>query len=130
MTPDTKFLEMVEPVESLGRLAYSAGVRHFQRGDFARAAAAFHQATVESPRKLQYYYWWTLTDLAYGRTDLARRRMDMIVDRFRDQDFDHQSPEYRLVVRSLERVQGPLRQTLLRLEAQAIYGRPKLLASY
>ncbi|HVA48019.1 MAG TPA: hypothetical protein VNH11_16740 [Pirellulales bacterium] len=130
ITPKTTELTVVGPSEANGRWFYAAGLRHFWKLDYARAAHAFHQATLESPRKLQYHYWWIVSDLAQGKGQLARRRMDMVVRRFRDEDFDHQSPEYRLVVRSLERVQGPLRTALQRLETQALFGNSQLGANY
>ena len=130
VTPNTKKLTTVEPSEANGRWFYAAGLRHFWKLDYARGAKFFHQASLESPRKLQYHYWWILSDLAQGKNQLARRRMDMIVRRFREEDFDHQSPEYRLVVRSLERVQGPLRHELQRLETQSLFGGSLLGSNY
>ncbi|HWB12040.1 MAG TPA: hypothetical protein VG826_22635 [Pirellulales bacterium] len=130
IAPKTTELKVVEPSEANGRWFYAAGLRHFWKLDYARAARAFHQATLESPRTLQYHYWWILADLGQGKKQLARRRMDMVARRFREEDFDHQSPEYRLVVRSLERVQGPLRQSLQRLETQALFGNSQLGANY
>jgi hypothetical protein len=130
IAPKTTELKVMEPSEANGRWFYAAGLRHFWKLDYARAARSFHQATLESPRTLQYHYWWILADLGQGKAQLARRRMDMVARRFREEDFDHQSPEYRLVVRSLERVQGPLRQSLQRLETQALFGNSQLGANY
>lgn len=123
-------LPVVEPSEGNSRWFYAAGLRQFWRMDYDRAARLFHQATLEWPRKLEYHYWWILADLAKGRSQLARRRMDMVVRRFRAEDFDHQTPEYRLVIRSLERVQGPLRQALQQLETEALFGSSQLGANY
>lgn len=120
ITPNSAELKVVEPSESNGRWFYGAGLRHFWRGDYRRASPSFRQAVLESPRKLQYYYWWILSDLAAGDKTLARRRMQTAVRRFRDSDFDRQSPEYIAVVRSLERVQGPLRRQLLKLETDSL----------
>jgi hypothetical protein len=130
IAPKTTELKVVESSEGNGRWFYAAGLRQFWRMDYPRAARSFHQATLEWPRKLEYHYWWILSDLAQGKPQLARRRMDMVVRRFREEDFDHQSPEYRLVVRSLERVQGPLRQALLRLETHSLFGSSQLGANY
>ena len=130
IAPKTTELTVVEPSEANGRWFYGAGLRQFWKLDYARASRSFHQASLESPRTLQYHYWWILSDLGQGKQQLARRRMDMVVRRFREEDFDHQSPEYRLVVRSLERVQGPLRQALQRLETQALFGSSQLGANY
>lgn len=123
-------LPVVEPSEGNSRWFYAAGLRQFWRMDYEGAARSFHQATLEWPRKLEYHYWWIVADLARGRSQLARRRMDMVVRRFRAEDFDHQTPEYRLVIRSLERVQGPLRQSLQRLETEALFGSSQLGANY
>lgn len=130
IAPKTTEMTVVEPSDANGRWFYAAGLRQFWKLDYARAAGSFHQATLESPRTLQYHYWWILSDLGQGKNQLARRRMDMVVRRFREEDFDHQSPEYRLVVRSLERVQGPLRQALQRLETRALFGSSELGANY
>lgn len=120
ITPNSAELKVVEPSEANGRWFYGVGLRHFWRGDYHRAARSFRQAVLESPGKLQYCYWWILSDLAVGDQPLARRRMLTAVQRFRDSDFDRQSPDYVAVVRSLERVQGPLRRQLLKLETQAL----------
>ena len=130
IAPKTTELKVVESSEANGRWFYAAALRRFWKMDYAGAARSFHQATLEWPRKLEYHYWWILSDLAQGKPQLARRRMDMVVRRFREEDFDHQSPEYRLVVRSLERVQGPLRQALQRLETQSLFGGSQLGANY
>jgi hypothetical protein len=130
VAPKTTELKVIESSEANGRWFYAAGLRQFWRMDYARAARSFHHATLEWPRKLEYHYWWILSDLAQGKPQLARRRMDMVVRRFREEDFDHQSPEYKLVVRSLERVQGPLRQALQRLETHALFGASQLGANY
>lgn len=126
----TPELSVVEPSEGNGRWFYAAGLRQFWRLDYAGAARSFHQATLEWPRKLEYHYWWIAADLARGQPRLARRRIDMVVRRFRAEDFDHQTPEYRAVIRSLERVQGPLRQSLQRLETEALVGNSQLGANY
>ncbi|HEV7225429.1 MAG TPA: hypothetical protein VGN42_22170, partial [Pirellulales bacterium] len=120
ISPTSAQLKVVEPSEANGRWFYAAGLNHFWRGEYAQAAQSFRQAALESPRKLQYQYWRVLSDLALGDNDLARRRMATAVERFRDSDFDRQSPEYLAVVRSLERVQGPLRRQLLKLETEAL----------
>lgn len=130
IAPKTTELTVVEPSEGNGRWFYAAGLRQFWKLDYARAAQSFHQATLESPRTLQYHYFWILSDLGQGKEAIARRRMGMVVRRFREEDFDHQSPEYRQVVRALERVQGPLRHALQRLETQALVGNSQLGANY
>lgn len=130
VTPKSTELAVVEPSEAQGRWFYAAGLRHFWKRQYAQAAQSFHQASLESPRTLTYHYWWILTDLASGRKELALRRMQTVARRFREADFDHQSPEYRLIARSLERVQGPLRHELQRLETRALYGGDQLGANY
>ncbi|HEV3020918.1 MAG TPA: hypothetical protein VGX76_00565 [Pirellulales bacterium] len=121
ISPKTSELKVVEPSESHGRAFYADGLNAFRRRQYTEAAGAFRQAVLESPRKLVYYYWWTLADLAAGDEQTAARRMRTAVKRFREADFDRQSTEYRDVVRSLERVQGPLRRTLLELESKALF---------
>jgi hypothetical protein len=121
VSPQTSELKVVEPSESHGRAFYADGLNAFWKRQYSESAAAFRQAVLESPRKLVYYYWWTLADLAAGDDRAAARRMRSAVRRFREADFDHQSTEYRDVVRSLERVQGRLRRALLELENKALF---------
>lgn len=121
IVPSSRELKVVEPSEAKGRFFYGAGVRHFWHGQYDLAAEDFRQAELESPRTLAYHYWWILTELAMNRTGRAQARMQMVVERFRGSDFDRQSPEYRTVIRSLERVQGPLRRSLQRLETEALF---------
>lgn len=129
-TPVTSQLAQVAPSEANGRWFYADGLRHFWKGRFTEAARSFHQATLEAPRVLKYHYWWILADLQQGKRRLAKRRMAMIAGRFREEDFDHQSADYRIVLRSLERVQGPLRQELDGLERQALFGPTQLGANF
>jgi hypothetical protein len=121
ISPKTSKLKVVEPSESHGRVFYANGLNAFWKRQYPQAADSLRQATLESPRKIEYYYWWALADLAAGDAATAGRRMRTVVKRFREADFDRQSTEYRAVVRSLERVQGPLRRALLELESQALF---------
>jgi hypothetical protein len=121
ISPKTSELSVVEPSDAHGRAYYADGLNAFWKRHYAQAACSFRLAALESPRKLVYYYWWTLADLAGGDADTAGRRMRMVAKRFREADFDRQSTEYRDVVRSLERVQGPLRRALLELESRALF---------
>ncbi|HVC94534.1 MAG TPA: hypothetical protein VND64_12625 [Pirellulales bacterium] len=121
ISPKSSELSVVEPSDALGRAYYADGLNAFWKRHYAQAACSFRLAALESPRKLVYYYWWTLADLAGGDADTAGRRMRMVAKRFREADFDRQSTEYRDVVRSLERVQGPLRRALLELESRALF---------
>lgn len=121
ISPKTSELSVVEPSDAHGRVFYADGLNAFWKGQYLQSARSFRLAALESPRKLVYYYWWTLADLAGGDAVTAGRRMRMVARRFREADFDRQSTEYRDVVRSLERVQGPLRRALLELESRALF---------
>jgi hypothetical protein len=129
-TPVTSELAQIDPSEPDGRWFYADGLRRFWSGEFAEAAHSFHQATLESPRVLKYHYWWILANLQQGKRQIAKRRMALVARRFRQEDFDHQSSDYRIVLRSLERVQGQLRQELDRLERQALFGPSQLGANF
>ncbi len=121
ISPKTSELSVVEPSDAHGRAFYADGLNAFWKRQYTQAARSFRLAALESPRKLVYYYWWTLADLAGGDASMAGRRMRMVTRRFRESNFDRQSTEYRDVVRSLERVQGPLRRALLELESRALF---------
>jgi hypothetical protein len=121
ISPRSSELKVVEPSPSHGRLFYSRGLSAFWKRQYSRASESFRQAALESPRKIEYYYWWSLSDLAAGDNSTAAQRMRTVVKRFRETDFDRESTEYRAVVRSLERVQGPLRRALLELESKALF---------
>jgi hypothetical protein len=113
-------LRTVAPNESRGRALYEQGLRHYRSLRFEEAAESFRMASIESPRKLAYRYWNILARLANNERDAAAERMTHVV-RIYGVDPASPSPEYRRAIRSLERVQGPLRNDLFAIESAAVF---------
>ena len=66
---------------------------------------------VESSDAVTRHYWLILCELQLGKTDRARNLLRVPLNRIRDGKLS-----YDVVLRSLERVQGPLRWKLIAME--------------
>lgn len=117
ISPNVSELVEVPPSDEQGRWFYSQGMNLYFQGRFHDAAAVFRRAAVESPSKLEYQYWRVLCELAAGDSQRAYNHLRAVV---RIHGVDPQTSQYQRVIHSLERVQGPLRLELMRLEAQAV----------
>lgn len=117
VSPDVSKMEVVTPSQDAGDSFYSSGLEFFWKGRYAEAAGEFRAATLESPGTLRYYYWRVLCDIALGQSQRAATRMENAARWFR---IDKSTRDYKLVLESLERVQGPLRHELERVEDRAM----------
>ncbi len=98
---------------AVGRQLYGQALSEYRRRDYAAAVELFGDAAVAAPSKLQYRYWRVVALLQMSSETEAFDHMRSIVNR-------QESRQARLeVMRSLERVQGKLRQRLRTLEAEA-----------
>lgn len=106
-------LVVVEPSLDRGGLLFSEGYELFWQGRYEAAREAFQQALLEVPDALPYRYWRILAELQAGRTTEAYEHMVAVLRR------QPTPTAHRLVARSLQRVQGPVRDNLRKLELQA-----------
>jgi hypothetical protein len=117
VSPNVSKMEVVTPSQEAGTSFYSSGLDFFWKARYTEAAGEFRAATLESPRTLRYYYWRVLCDIALGQSDRAATRMENIARWFH---IDKSTRDYTLALESLERVQGPLRHELERVEDLAM----------
>ncbi len=106
-------MAIVAPNYARGAQFFNDGLREFWRCNYPDALQRFEMATVNAPGTLEYRYWRVLAELQMGMLDQAYQHMLAIVRR-------EPSPfAQRRVLVALERVQGPIRMTLLQLEERA-----------
>ncbi len=109
----TQAMQALKPSIERGRMLFSEGYEMFWQGRYEAAREAFNQATLEDPEALSYRYWRILSEIQFGRTAEAYQHMVAVLQR-------NPSPTARrLVLHSLNRIQGPLRGELRKLEHQA-----------
>lgn len=116
VVPDAKGkqLEELEPLALNGQMLFAAGLEYYDRGDFAAATTAFERAIIESPDRMAYRYWRIASLINQGERSFAYRNMMALSRR------GSRSPmEFRSVMRSLERVQGPTRHVMSKMETFA-----------
>ncbi len=103
----------IEPQHWRAKEFFQHGHSLYFQHDFAAAADAFQQAAIDSPRTTEFRYWHILALQQSGQTDRAYAYMLALVNR-------NPLPVTDVaIVRSLERVQGPVRVELLRLRRKA-----------
>jgi hypothetical protein len=90
---------------------FSRGMQLFRNGDVDAAREHFRASMVESSDAVTRHYWLILCELQLGKTDRARNLLRVPLNRIRDGKLS-----YDVVLRSLERVQGPLRWKLIAME--------------
>jgi hypothetical protein len=111
--PDPRELAIEEPSIERARYLYSEGMEQFWQHRFDAASRAFEYASVDAPSMIEYRYWRILSLMKMGRSQDAYDLMVAVVRR------GISPPDYRRVMRSLERVQGPARIQMLELENRA-----------
>jgi hypothetical protein len=108
-------MAVIPPSPERGQMLFGRGIEFFWRRQYDAAWNAFHLAALDAPERLSYRYWQILAEIRLGRTEEATDHLVALISR---------SPtptRYREVLKSLERIQGPLRSELMRLEARAIH---------
>ena len=106
-------LAVVLPSPGRGQVLFGQGVTMFWNRRYEDAWRAFHYATLEMPESLAFRYWRILAEMQLGRTADAQDHLVAMVGR------SSTPTAYLEVIKSLHRVQGPLRAELLRLESEA-----------
>ena len=94
---------------------YKKGLDLFRAEEYAKAAAAFRLTLTENPDDCVVLYWWAAAEIKKGDLDKASQLIHarIVQDRKRHLQGDPQVSE------SLERLQGPTRYLLERLEEKA-----------
>ncbi len=118
LVADPTDLDVVPSSSGLASLQFEMGQGHFVRHQFGKAKAAFSAAMFEEPDNLNYKMWHIAMCLALCDDSLAHDRLLNLL-RSRRAGYRN-SYEFRLAMKSLERLQGPLRNRLANLERQVM----------
>lgn len=118
LVADPTDLEVVASSEGLASLQFERGQGYFVRRQFEEAKAAFEAAMFEDPANLNYKMWHIAMCLALDEDSLAHDRLLNLLQARRAQF--RTGYDFRGVMKSLERLQGPLRNRLAALERQVM----------
>lgn len=108
---DTGHLKKLQQSSLYSSRLFSRAIHLFRSGDVAAARDHFRASMVESSDAVTRHYWLILCELQLGQLDRARNLLRVPMNRIRDGKLS-----YEVVLRSLERVQGPLRWKLIAME--------------
>jgi len=105
--------------ESPGQAAmyYSEAMHHFWKMEYDEADRLLALAAIEDPRNVVYRYWRVIGELSEGDSGQAERRLQKTIDGYR---IRRNSQAHVDVMRSIYRIQGPLRHTLIAAENKAM----------
>jgi hypothetical protein len=92
-------------------------MNHFWNMNYADADQLLALASIEDPKNVVYRYWRVIGELARNDQDQAERRLQKTVDGFRVRPHSRDHAE---VMRSIYRIQGPLRSALIDAENKAM----------
>jgi hypothetical protein len=98
-------------------IAYAEAMRYFWKGNYESADEWLSIASIEDPRRLIYRYWRIIGELAVGKQAAAERRLEKTMNGFEVRPYTR---AYVDVLRTIYRVQGPLRQRLVAAELKVL----------
>lgn len=112
-----KTLVEVTPDPRLSAFHYSDAMHRFWARDYAEADRLLALASLDDPDNLVYRYWRVLAGLAAGDEGQADERLERTIRGF---GVRQQSTAHVEVLRSIYRIQGPLRLALMDAERRAM----------
>jgi hypothetical protein len=110
-------LVVVPPSPQQASIYYGQAMNHFWNMNYADADQLLALASIEDPKNVVYRYWRVIGELARNDQDQAERRLQKTVDGFRVRPHSRDHAE---VMRSIYRIQGPLRSALIDAENKAM----------
>jgi hypothetical protein len=112
-------LKLVAPNPGYAAHHFSEAMRRFWKADYRGASDELRLASLDWPDNMVYRYWRVLAELADGDQSAGEERLARTIAGF---GLQRHSRAYRDVLRSIYRVQGPLRFALMRAEDKAMVG--------
>ena len=112
-------LELVAPNPGYAAHNFSEAMKRFWSGDYRGASDELRLASLDWPDNLVYRYWRVLAELADGDQSSGEARLARTIAGF---GLQRHSRAHLEVLRSIYRVQGPLRYALMRAEDKAMVG--------
>lgn len=112
-------LNLVAPNPGFGAHHFSEAMERFWNGDYRGANQVLRLASLEWPDNVVYRYWRVLAELAAGDQAAGEARLARTISGF---GLQRHSQTHHEVLRSIYRIQGPLRYALMRAEDKAMVG--------
>ena len=108
--PQDRFtgVRLVEPSEQMAAYVYDLGVAAFVRREYSQAYCYFTRARLDAPLVVELQYWRIVALIGIGNDERAALLLEDIIERT-----GLGGPGFTDILRSLERVQGPIRQRLV-----------------
>jgi hypothetical protein len=105
-------MQVAQPLVDLGKKHYSLAIDRFFASQYEEADALFTRALVEDAQREVIHYWKVAGAIALKQTARAERRLDVLLRRHPAGSRDHAA--------QMERLQGPLRQSLMQMEQRVL----------
>ncbi len=112
-------LEFVAPNPGYAAHHFSEAMKRFWNGDYRGASDELRLASLDWPDNMVYRYWRVLAELADGDQSAGETRLARTIAGF---GLQRHSRAHLEVLRSIYRIQGPLRYALMRAEDKAMVG--------
>jgi hypothetical protein len=103
---------------AVGNVAFSSGVQSFAAKDYATAYQLFTQAARAAPERVEIHYWRVAALIGSKREQEASTLLGNLIKQRKSAKMESDA------LRSLERVQGPIRQRMADLERDLLSGKP------
>jgi hypothetical protein len=116
-TPRDDGLVVVPESPRQAAVYYSQAMHHFWKMEYDEADRLLSLATVEDPKNVVYRYWRVLGELSRGDSAAGERRLQKTIDGYRVRKYSQAHVD---VMRSIYRIQGPLRLRLIDAENKAM----------
>ena len=113
-------LDIDRPNPAVAAHYFSNAMHMFWQGDYRGADDTLALASLDAPDNVVYRYWRVIAELAEGNQKLAEERLRRTISGF---DVQRHSLAHLEVMRSIYRIQGPLRLALIRAEDKAMVAR-------
>lgn len=112
-TTDSASLVVTKESPETAAMYYSQAMHHFWKGDYSAADQLLALAAIEDPQNVVYRYWRVLGELSQGDQVSAERRLQKTIDGYGVRKNSRQHVD---VMRSIYRIQGPVRLALIAAE--------------
>lgn len=112
-------LTVVAPNPGFGAYHFSEAMKRFWKSDYRGASDELRLASLDWPDNIVYRYWRVLAELADGDQSAGEARLARTIAGF---GLQRHSRAHLEVLRSIYRIQGPLRYALMRAEDKAMVG--------
>lgn len=111
-TVTTDALAVTEPSAEMGAKNLTSALEQFWAGQYEQADGLFTHALAEAPNREVIHYWKAVNALALKQPDRAERRLEALSRRNSAGSVAHAG--------QMQRLQGPLRQALIQMEAKVM----------